>query len=148
MSDKHKPKSLAEVRAPYEATDYVAMDGKKKVVARVHRLNPDLDALLERHGAAEAIFVTAWNPRSQMKPRGENDAAHARLQEILEEEDLEFLPHEGRSQSGDWAEQGFLVLDLPPLDALALAEMFGQNAIVWQPLGQPAHVLFTRLAVE
>lgn len=162
--------SLTEALPAYLATDYIALDGKRRITARIHRLNPDLDALLERHGAAEGVFITAWNPRSVKATTTANQAAHARLQEVLEDEDLSFLPHEGRShegrghegrsheghghegrghegRGGDWVELGFLILDLPPFDALQLAEMFGQNAIVWQALGQPAHLLFTALAL-
>lgn len=147
--------SLTEALPTYLATDYIALDGKRRITARIHRLNPELDALLERHGAAEGVFITAWNPRSVKATAAANQAAHARLQEVLEDEDLSFLPHEGRSHEGrshagaggDWVEQGFLILDLPPFDALQLAEMFGQNAIVWQALGQPAHLLFTALAL-
>ncbi|WP_114394524.1 DUF3293 domain-containing protein [Oleisolibacter albus] len=141
------PTSLEQIRALYLDTDYLVLDGKRRLTARVGRLNPEIDALLERRGAAEAVFVTAWNPRSQPRSQADNDAAHARLLEILEDEDLEFLPHEGRARGGDWAEQGVLIFDLPPLDALALAEHLQQNAIVWQALGQPAQLLFTRLAV-
>jgi hypothetical protein len=142
--------SLTEALPAYLSTDYIVLDGKRRITARIHRLNPDLDALLERHGAAEGVFITAWNPRSVKATTTANQAAHARLQEVLEDEDLSFLPHEGRShegRGGDWVEQGFLILDLPPFDALQLAEMFGQNAIVWQALGQPAHLLFTALAL-
>jgi len=44
-------------------------------------------------------------------------------------------------------EKGFAIFDLAPFDALQLAEMLGQYAIVWQGHGQPAHLMFTTLAV-
>ena len=138
---------LDALRIRYRSTDYLAFDGSRKIVARLDRMNPDLDALLARRGAAEAVFLTAWNPRSAKTDAATNAAAHARLLEILEDEDLDWLKHRGEAQQGDWLEEGVLILDLPPFDALQLAEMFGQNAIVWQAHGQPAALLFTTLAL-
>jgi hypothetical protein len=58
---------------------------------------------------------------------------------------LRRLPHEGRSLDGRWRERGFLVLDLADRDALALAEAFGQNAVVRIARGGSAVLLPTRL---
>lgn len=138
---------MTTLREAYERTLYVAMDGKREVVARIGRSNPEIDRLIEARGAAELVFITAWNPRSAKASDAENAAAAMRLKDILADEDLDWLPHEGRSPDGDWAEKGFAVFDLPPADALALAEMFGQNAIVWCAYDQPAAVLFTKIGV-
>ncbi len=134
-------------RADYERSLYVALDGKREVVARIGRMNPEIDRLLEARGAAELVFVTAWNPRGTKAPDAENAAATRHLKDMLEEEDLDWLPHEGRSPEGDWVEKGFAVFDLPPADALGLAETVGQLAIVWCAYDQPAAVLFTKLAM-
>lgn len=138
---------MTTLREAYERTLYVAMDGKREVVARIGRTNPEIDRLIEARGAAELVFITAWNPRSAKASDVENAAAAKRLKDILADEDLDWLPHEGRAPDGDWAEKGFAVFDLPPADALALAEMFGQNAIVWCAYDQPAAVLFTKIGV-
>lgn len=138
------PKTLSG----YQQTSYVALDGKRTVVARIMADGADVDALLERRGAAELVFVTAWNPKSQLTSATANDAAHARLIDILEDEDLDYLPAELRPAGKDWpVEKGVAIFDLAPFDALQLAEMLGQYAIVWQGQGQPAQLLFTRAAV-
>ncbi|MFY8093293.1 MAG: hypothetical protein ACOVN0_07415, partial [Niveispirillum sp.] len=65
------------------------------------------------------------------------------------DEELDYLPAELRPASKDWpVEKGVAIFDLAPFDALQLAEMLGQYAIVWQGQGQPAQLLFTRLALE
>lgn len=141
-------KGTGDLRSAYAATDYVVLDRGRETVVRADRLNPGFDSLLETRGAAEGVFVTAWNPGSGRRTDAENMAATRRLREILEAEDLEFLPAEHRApEDCDWpVEKGFLILDLPPADALALAEMFGQNAILWAAFDQPAQLLFTKLA--
>lgn len=139
---------LAKLVPAYNGTTYAVLDGKRQSQARILQANPEIDALLERRGAAELVFVTAWNPRSKQASDAANAAATARLKDILEEEDLDYLPAEMRPATGDWpVEKGFAIFDLAPFDALQLAEMLGQFAIVWQGQGQPAHLLFTTLAV-
>ncbi|MFV3075870.1 DUF3293 domain-containing protein [Niveispirillum fermenti] len=132
----------------YQQTSYVALDGKRTATARIMADGREIDALLERRGAAEIVFVTAWNPGSRAADAAANQAAHARLTDILEDEDLDHIPAEFRPATRDWpVEKGVAIFDLPPFDALQLAEMLGQYAIVWQGQGQPAQLLFTHLAL-
>ncbi len=132
----------------YQQTSYVALDGKRTATARIMADGKEVDSLLENRGAAEIVFVTAWNPKSKQAAQAANDAAHARLIDILEDEDLDYLPAELRPATKDWpVEKGVAIFDLAPFDALQLAEMLGQYAIVWQGQGQPAQLLFTRLAL-
>jgi hypothetical protein len=132
----------------YHDTDYIARDGDGEAVAQAGRLNPALDALLDRHGARQGVFITAWNPRSERCDHGRNDAANARLAAMLDAGGLRHLPHTGRARDGGWEEQGFLVLDLAPAEALALAASFGQNAVAWACVGQPLAILYSCVAVE
>ena len=139
---------LTKLVPAYNSTAYVALDGKRTATASVLALNPEIDALLEQRGAAEIVFITAWNPRSKPATPAANEATTARLKDILEEEDLDYVPAEMRPATKDWpVEKGFAIFDLAPFDALQLAEMLGQFAIVWQGQGQPAQVLYTPLAV-
>ncbi|OYQ32636.1 hypothetical protein CHU95_17840 [Niveispirillum lacus] len=132
----------------YQQTQYVALDGKRTATARIMADPGDIDGLLEKRGAAELVFITAWNPRSIPATQAANEAAHARLIDILEDEDLDYVPAELRPATKEWpVEKGVAIFDLAPFDALQLAEMLGQYAIVWQGQGQPAQLLFTRLAL-
>jgi Protein of unknown function (DUF3293) len=140
---------LETMRPVYEATDYVLLEGRQPLTVRVPALNPGLDRLLERKGAAEVALITAWNPASRQQPPAANEAAHARLRDILDEEGLEHLSMECRPRLSGWPmEKGLAIFDLPPFDALQLAEMFMQYAIVWQGSGSAAHLLWTSLAFQ
>jgi len=59
------------------------------------------------------------------------------------------VPHTGAGLDGAWPpEQGLLVLGLPVAELTALAEEFGQNAIVWFVPGEVARLVPTRLLFE
>uniref|UniRef100_UPI003BA7EF95 DUF3293 domain-containing protein n=1 Tax=Niveispirillum sp. TaxID=1917217 RepID=UPI003BA7EF95 len=73
----------------YQQTSYLALDGKRTATARIMADPQEVDGLLEKRGAAEIVFVTAWNPRSKPASQAANDAAHARLIDILEDEELD-----------------------------------------------------------
>ncbi|MET4700503.1 hypothetical protein ABIE65_003543 [Constrictibacter sp. MBR-5] len=142
----HPPgQSGRRLAAAYAATSYDVLADGRRVCVRLGRPAPALDALLARLGAASGTFVTAWNPRSRPRPSPVNARAHRRMAARLDAAGLRRLPHEGRSLDGRWRERGFLVLDLADRDALALAEAFGQNAVVRIARGGSAVLLPTRL---
>lgn len=131
--------------AAYQASSYEVVDGDARLVARIDREAPEIDALLERHCAASGTFITAWNPRSVPQPAATNRREHLRLADRIDAAGLCRLPHEGVSPDGDWREEGFFVLDLPEKEALAIAEAFGQNAVVRVQPSEPARLLLTGL---
>jgi hypothetical protein len=133
--------------AAYRATAYTVLLPDGEIVVRIDEPSPRLDRLLVALGARTAVFVTAWNPGSRLRPRVENEAAAARLADEAVAQGWRFLPQEGRGDDGTWpAEPGLLLLDLDPAQALALAERHGQNAVVWCEAGASARLLLTRLA--
>jgi Protein of unknown function (DUF3293) len=127
----------------YLATDYIVLDDGSEIVVRIGQSNPQLDALLDAHGARHGVFITAHNPRSEPQPDAVNNAANEAMHRVLDERGLVTLPHIGRSSDGDWIEHGFFVFDLAPSDALTLAAEFGQFAIVVVKRGMPAELLLT-----
>jgi hypothetical protein len=133
----------------YRDTRYLfAADGAEHEV-RIDRRNPEAEAWLAGRGAAGAGFISADNPRSRLMPAAENDAARQRLAEAVRRRGADAVPHTGAGTGGEWPpEHGLLVLGLAVADLIALAEEFGQNAIVWFAPGQPARLLPTRLLVE
>ena len=133
----------------YRDTRYLfAADGAEHEV-RIDRRNPLAEAWLAGRGAAGAGFVSADNPRSRLVPPAENDAARQRLAEAVRRLGADAVPHTGAGLDGAWPpEQGLLVLGLPMPDLVALAEEFGQNAIVWFTPGEPARLVPTRLLFE
>jgi len=133
----------------YRDTRYLfAADGAEHEV-RIDRRNLAAEAWLAARGAAGAGFITADNPRSRLTPAAENDAARQRLAEAVHRVGADAVPHTGAGQDGAWPpEQGLLVLGQPVADLMALAEEFGQNAIVWFAPGHAARLVPTRLLFE
>lgn len=133
----------------YRDTRYLfAADGVEHEV-RIDRRNPEAELWLAGRGAAGAGFVSADNPRSQLAPAAENAAARQRLAEAVRRRGFDAVPHTGAGLDGAWPpEQGLLVLDMPVAELTALAEGFGQNAIVWFAPGHPARLVPTRLLFE
>jgi hypothetical protein len=130
----------------YLETHYVVFLGEREVTVRVGRTAPELDAVLDALDVTSGVFITAANPRSEWQSEGANAAANARMAALLHEGNWRVLPHVGRSADGDWAEEGFFVLDLDPRVGLALAEGFGQFAIVTIERSLSARLLLTDLA--
>src|SRR3989454_9876715 len=66
----------------YENADYVVFTDPE-LVLRIGEPSPRLDALLEAEGAAAAAYITAANPRGELKTQAENESARAALDEPL-----------------------------------------------------------------
>jgi hypothetical protein len=133
----------------YRDTRYLfAADGIEHEV-RIDRRNPQAEAWLAGRGAAGAGFITADNSRSRLTPAAENAAARQRLAEAVRRLGADAVPHIGAGTEGEWPpEQGLLVVGLPVAELIALAEAFGQNAIVWFAPGEVARLVPTRLLLE
>src|SRR5437879_5996919 len=66
----------------YENSDYVVFTDPE-LVLRIGEPSPRLDALLEAEGATAAAYITAANPRGELKTEAENESAGAALDELL-----------------------------------------------------------------
>lgn len=95
-----------------------------------------MDALLARHGARRAAFVTAWNPRSRRMPRGWNE----RMQRALRQAASGRVLAEGVGRGRCWAERHLLVAG-DPRWLRALARRFRQHAILAIAAGAPARLV-------
>lgn len=115
------------VRA-YRATDYkVDIDG---VVLRIGQQSDGLLALHKSSRVSTSAFVTAWNPQSRRLEDGENRSRNALLEADIRSLGLAFVPGEGVGKDG-WREASFLILGIERPQAVALAQTYGQNAIVF-----------------
>jgi hypothetical protein len=95
-----------------------------------------MDALLARHGAAAAGFVTAWNPRSRRMPAGWN----ARMQDRLRQAARGLVLAEGFGRGRAWAEH-HLLLRGDPRRLRVLGRRFRQWAIVVVAPRRPPRLL-------
>lgn len=141
--------NIADLIAAYHGTSYQVLDREDAVLgsARIGQVSQELDELLARHGAASGVFITGWNPRSVPTERGLNEAAHRRLKGALLARGVRFLPHRGVGADQSWSEEGMFALDLPVAEALEIASLFQQNAIVAVRVGEPAQLLLTSLLI-
>lgn len=144
------PNDAAALLQAYRRTAYQVLrsgaDGEVEAVARIGEHRPSIDALLLAHGAVSGVFITAWNPRSQPRPRPANQAAHTRLLAELDRLGCRHLPHRGAGPDPGWdPEEGLFVLDVPLPVAVALARSYRQNAVVFVTAGEPARLVLTEL---
>jgi hypothetical protein len=104
------------------------------VVVRIGRYVPDV--LFRQVGAREAVFVTAWNPRSRRMPSGWNARMQQRLAERLRR--CAVVPAEGTL--GCWHEAHLLVAaDVGRM--LRVARMFRQLGVVAVRQGHRARLV-------
>jgi hypothetical protein len=104
------------------------------VVVRIGRCVPDV--LFTQIGAREAVFVTAWNPRSRRMPLGWN----ARMQRRLAERLWRFAVIPADGTLGRWHEAHLLIAaDLRRM--LRVARIFRQLGVVAVRRGQPAQLV-------
>jgi hypothetical protein len=114
----------------YRRTRYSAAG----VVVRIGRCMPD--ALFAQIGAREAVFVTAWNPRSRRMPSGWN----ARMQQRLAERLRRFVVVPADGTLGRWHEAHLLVAaDVRRM--LRMARVFRQFGVVAVRRGRPARLV-------
>ena len=137
--------SADDLEDAYRTTRYVAVWQGTEYEARVDRPSPAIDQLLVAHGAECGVFITAWNPRSKPRSVEQNRARDADLRAELASRGVAFVDHVGRGVDVDWAEEGAFAFDWPLAEALAVAERFGQNAVVHVERRRPARLVFTRL---
>jgi hypothetical protein len=107
-------------------------------------MTPEVERLLARLAARSGTFITAWNPRSEPATPAANAVAATTLSTEIEARGWRALPHRGVGDDPTWApEEGWLVLDLDEPSARALAEAYGQNAVVRVEPGKPARLIET-----
>jgi hypothetical protein len=132
------PPDLVEayLKAVYE----IDAAGDSTITFHIDRRCAALDALLAEHGAQNAMFITAYNPRSRKQAAADNTDAHRALLDAVAKLDKRTLPARGRDPDGQWpAEPGLLVFDISREEGLTLARRFGQFAVVWiERAGAPA----------
>ena len=91
-----------------------------------------LKALMEKHNALSATFITAWNPFSQNLPAKANQARQDELKANIKRRGLICIDGIGKHPSKNWpGEASVLVLGLDLEAAKSLARHYEQHAFVW-----------------
>lgn len=120
----------------FVATDYrVRVDGHEHVV-RIGRSLRGLDAAV---GNRPWAIITACNPQALPLDRVDNRTRHRKLLGIVTELKLASHPAVNRDPGEDWPDEtALLIVDADEHILDALAEKFGQAAIVTGGNGRPA----------
>lgn len=123
----------------YLETDYYIPDLKTSIY--IGQRNPEVDRWLAKQHANHAVFITAFNPNSEVLSTSVN---HKRNLELAKEIDsFTFLKGRGIPQNAGWMpEDSFWVMDLPEDLTLDLMKQFGQLAVVWHQYNQSSRLLW------
>jgi len=102
------------------------------ITLRIGERSAALAALLHARGADCAAFLTAWNPRGEQFTAPANADAQRALRAELAARGHAVVAGIGEDPDGHWpGEDSVLVPGLGYAEAVAVAEAFGQNALVW-----------------
>lgn len=122
----------SELEAAYRATSYRMFLPGGQCELRIDQANPVLKAWLETAGVENFAIITAFNPGSVLAAPEQNAERQAQLEcELLEGN---YEPYAGENVPDDPdgpSEESCFVADIACDDACALAEEYGQNAIVY-----------------
>lgn len=121
-----------ELEAAYLATTYRVFLPGGHADLRIGVSNERLMNWMQMSGCTAFAVITAFNPASQLATAEQN----AERQSLLECDLLEgnYEPYAGENvpdQAAGWLEESCFVPDIEIEDACALAEDYGQNAIVY-----------------
>lgn len=130
------------LEALYRTASYRARLNGIDVPFRINVPSPELAEFMAARKARTAVFITAWNPRSQPMSQSFNDARQGELEKALLV--LGAYCVHGTGQGDGWKEEHFLALGVSREMAEGLGQHFEQNAIVWiEPDGIPRLVMLT-----
>ncbi|PPK88879.1 uncharacterized protein DUF3293 [Neolewinella xylanilytica] len=111
----------------YREADYRVND----TVLRIDEPHPDFDRLLSERQCTYYFFLTAFNPRSTKLPPSVNEARHRTLLTLVAGRGWAYLSASGADPKNDWEEEtGLCLLDPPREEALEVARLYEQHAIV------------------
>lgn len=121
-----------ELEAAYAATTYrVFLPGGHREL-RIGQPDPTLADWLETAGCQSFAIVSATNPGGRQLSATENADRQSALECDLLEGNYEPYAAENVPDGASWpSEESCFIPDITLEDALALADDYGQNAIVW-----------------
>jgi hypothetical protein len=124
--------TMTDLERAYRATTYRVFLPGGGLDLRIDVPSPELVSWLAEEGFEEWAVLTAANPGSQPLPTPENAGRQAQLECTLLEEDFEPYAGENVADAADWPrEESCFVPGISLAEAIALAQQFGQNAILF-----------------
>ncbi len=131
---------MEEIIESYNQAEYY-IDGFDEPL-KIGEIHVGVNELLKRSNVSSWCFITAWNPLSVELSSEENTKRNKELFAALP--DYQIIKGEGRDPSGKWTpEQSFLALGISRKEATGLSVKFGQRAIIYSEINQPAELIET-----
>ncbi len=136
--DNHQDElPLGALARLYAAAHYFVVVGRQEWLFQVGQPAQDVERQL---GATHYQFVTAWNPHSHPAGKRCNLEAGDALEQKLLETGRTIHRALGCNAQGGAIEHGWLVLDVAPDQADALARGFGQAGTLYWRAGEPVRL--------
>jgi len=135
--------SPVDLHAAYLQTTYWVEARPQPLALRIDEQSPRLDRMLGERGASRWAFLTAWNPRSQLRPHWDNAGRDRQLLRVLRSLGWQWLHAVAQGDGGDWpAEPGVLVPGMGQTQARRLGCRFRQHAVVVGERGKAARLVW------
>ena len=133
----------ATLRRAFQNTRFIVFAPEGEITLRVGQKNQEADNLLASFNATVGAFVTACNPGAIMMSDAENAARQCALVAEVQERGHPFLYGRGVAEQGDWPpEDSILIIGIDRTDALGVADLFGQAAVVFAQRERPVELLW------
>ena len=132
----------ADLAAAYAAAQYCVLIDGDALPLRVGQSASDVEAYWP---AERYVFITAWNPASELHSDTANETADALLVAQLDAIGVQRHVAWSECPDGQWREPGWLLADIDGPTTGLLAQEFGQAAVLDWQRGQPVRL---RMLVE
>ncbi len=127
----------ADLAAAYAAAQYCVLIDGDALPLRVGQPASDVEAYWP---AERYLFITAWNPASELHSDTANETADTLLVGQLDAAGAPRQAAWAQGTDGDWREPGWLVAGLDDTTSSTLAQEFGQAGILAWERGQPVRL--------
>jgi hypothetical protein len=135
----------SELAKYYRNTEYLTFVKDVAIALRIGKSSRAMDRLLLGHGAKTAVFITAWNPRSEVASPSKNRKWNKSLFRDLQSIGKVAIFGQGRSLDHRFFEDSFLAIDLTKQEGLKFAKKYSQNAFVFYRLKSKAQLIWAKL---
>lgn len=119
-----------ELIAAYCQTNY-SVSAADEFIIRIGQISEQAKKLLGDDSTRGAVFITAWNPFSQIQSDAENASANQALKTELLQMNLHVIDGYGSSLDANWREDSFFAYPVSKSTATALCCRYQQNAVVF-----------------
>ena len=126
----------------YLQARYIIMFDQQEYCMRVGQRHMWLDRIMSHHNYHNGIFITAYNPGSQLQSEQMNQQNQQRLISQLAADDMSYFCGYSTDDEGLWpVEQSLLVFNLTDDSANLYAQSYRQNAYLKIIINQPVKLV-------